>query len=106
MTKCVKDDMNKAFEEMQEAAGYDGVEAKKARCISKMGRSHRTHCCSRGCKYGDSDCPVVNGYEEAAYACEDCNCVKFHPELRFDKWWDSLNQEQKEIVFNDYPGDF
>jgi hypothetical protein len=98
--------MEDAFKQMQEAAGYDGVEAKRARCLSKMNSAHLTHCCSRGCKYGDEDCPVTNGFEIGAYECEDCSCSRFHPELRFDEWWNSLSLEQKEIVFGECPGEF
>jgi hypothetical protein len=32
-----------------------------------------THCCLRhGCKYGYSDCPVVNGQVKQEYPCGDC----------------------------------
>jgi hypothetical protein len=89
--------MNNPFLEIQEH---------RQKCLAKMNTAHRTHCCTRGCKYGDEHCPVANEFEEGAYECEDCSCSKFHPELRFDHWWESLSQEQKEIVFNDYPGDF
>lgn len=34
---------------------------------------HTSHCCKKcGCKYGDSDCPVVLGTREAEYLCEWC----------------------------------
>ena len=34
---------------------------------------HISHCCKwHGCKYGDKDCPVVNGEVEQEYLCEDC----------------------------------
>ena len=34
---------------------------------------HASHCCKwHGCKYGDDDCPVVNGDTEQLYLCEDC----------------------------------
>ena len=34
---------------------------------------HRTHCCIlHGCKYGDEDCPVVNGEIKQDYICESC----------------------------------
>ena len=34
---------------------------------------HISHCCKwHGCKYGDPDCPVVNGEIEQEYLCEDC----------------------------------
>ena len=34
---------------------------------------HISHCCKwHGCKYGDPDCPVVNGEVEQEYRCEDC----------------------------------
>ncbi|WP_081235193.1 MULTISPECIES: hypothetical protein [Pseudomonas] len=35
---------------------------------------HESHCCARhGCKYGDDDCPVVQGRVEQLYPCEDCD---------------------------------
>ena len=41
--------------------------------ISKYG-VHRTHCCVlHGCKYGDQDCPVVNGEIKQDYTCESCD---------------------------------
>lgn len=34
---------------------------------------HIAHCCKfHGCKYGDEDCPVVDGLAEQAYLCMDC----------------------------------
>jgi len=34
---------------------------------------HSTHCCvTHGCKYGDSDCPVVTNDVIQKYTCEDC----------------------------------
>lgn len=40
--------------------------------IDKIG-VHAAHCCKVcGCKYCDEDCPVVRGYVEAKYECEDC----------------------------------
>lgn len=34
---------------------------------------HVSHCCKlHGCKYGDDDCPVVNGEVEQLYVCEEC----------------------------------
>lgn len=34
---------------------------------------HQTHCCvMHGCKYGNSDCPVVTGEIVQEYPCEDC----------------------------------
>ena len=34
---------------------------------------HATHCCKwHGCKYGESDCPVVSGEVKQEYLCEDC----------------------------------
>ena len=40
--------------------------------MSKIG-VHAAHCCKwHGCKYGDDDCPVVNGEVEQEYICEDC----------------------------------
>lgn len=35
---------------------------------------HAAHCCKwHGCKYGDPDCPVVNGEVEQEYPCEYCS---------------------------------
>jgi hypothetical protein len=35
---------------------------------------HRTHCCIKhGCKYGDKDCPVVEGKIKQDYICEECD---------------------------------
>lgn len=35
---------------------------------------HAAHCCKwHGCKYGDEDCPVVNGKVEQEYPCEYCS---------------------------------
>lgn len=34
---------------------------------------HAAHCCKiHGCKYGESDCPVVLEKVEAKYSCEWC----------------------------------
>lgn len=34
---------------------------------------HISHCCKwHGCKYGDSDCPVVTGKVKQEYLCESC----------------------------------
>ena len=34
---------------------------------------HQNHCCKiHGCKYGEKDCPVVQGTITQAYLCEDC----------------------------------
>jgi hypothetical protein len=36
-------------------------------------RVHQSHCCAKhGCKYGDEDCPVVNGDVKQFYYCEEC----------------------------------
>jgi hypothetical protein len=35
---------------------------------------HASHCCAQhGCKYGDDDCPVVQGTIEQLYPCESCD---------------------------------
>lgn len=37
---------------------------------------HIGHCCKEhGCKYMDSDCPVVTGEVEQEYPCEDCDGI-------------------------------
>jgi hypothetical protein len=34
---------------------------------------HSAHCCRYcGCKYGEKDCPVVNGIKNADYDCFEC----------------------------------
>ncbi len=34
---------------------------------------HKTHCCDKhGCKYGDKDCPVVDGHIKQDHPCETC----------------------------------
>jgi hypothetical protein len=36
-------------------------------------QTHATHCCKIcGCKYGNVDCPVVEGTVEPVYECYDC----------------------------------
>lgn len=36
--------------------------------------AHAAHCCiEHGCKYGDSDCPVVMGLVGQLYPCEECD---------------------------------
>jgi len=35
---------------------------------------HTSHCCVlHGCKYGDTDCPVVNKEADQEYVCETCS---------------------------------
>jgi len=42
--------------------------------MTKNVGTHRTHCCLiHGCKYGDPNCPVVDGEVMQEYLCEDCN---------------------------------
>ena len=34
---------------------------------------HASHCCKwHGCRYGDKNCPVVNGEIEQLWLCDDC----------------------------------
>ena len=43
---------------------------------------HAAHCCKwHGCKYGDDDCPVVNGEVEQEYPCECCDW-----DLKDEEW--------------------
>jgi hypothetical protein len=38
---------------------------------------HIEHCCKKhGCKYGNKDCPVINGIAEQKYPCESCDYEK------------------------------
>jgi hypothetical protein len=43
---------------------------------------HTTHCCTRGCKYGDDNCPVANGKVLPEFPCWDCNCDAMNPSAR------------------------
>jgi len=39
-------------------------------------RVHQSHCCAKhGCKYGDEDCPIVNGDVKQFYYCETCHLI-------------------------------
>lgn len=66
---------------------------------SKWG-THIGHCCIiHGCKYGDEDCPVVNGETVQQYTCEYCvdddiNSVEDIQLLL--KWIDKLHRVPKE----------
>ena len=41
---------------------------------SRKIRVHQSHCCFyHGCKYGDTECPVLTGRVEQLYPCEDCD---------------------------------
>lgn len=58
---------------------------------------HDAHCCAiHGCKYNDSACPVVHGYEEGI-ECEDCleekpegGQMPQYSEKAWDMTWDPL----------------
>jgi hypothetical protein len=62
---------------------------------------HIHHCCSRGCKYGDDDCPVVLGKVEGLYQCDFCTCLKFNPNAveAAEAWWKAMTPEQKAAHF-------
>ena len=60
---------------------------------------HVTHCCPGSCKYGDDECPVSAGVVKPEYECEDCNCEVFHPEVKFDRWWEGLKDHEKEKMY-------
>ena len=54
---------------------------------------HVAHCCKwHGCKYGDTDCPVVNGEVEQEYPCEDCSTV-----LEEEEYYKRMAREIDEI---------
>jgi hypothetical protein len=72
---------------LMESLCYGGVISKElirekrenimATTVDKVG-VHTTHCCSlHGCKYGNSNCPVVLGTHAQEYGCEDC----VHPDI-------------------------
>lgn len=49
---------------------YDGPEVGMS--IDRVG-VHRTHCCTQhGCKYGNVECPVVQGLVKQEFPCESC----------------------------------
>ena len=62
---------------------------------------HRTHCCTKSCKYLESDCPVATGKILPAYQCEDCTCAEMNPAAFFqmEAWWQSLSDNQKVEVY-------
>ena len=42
---------------------------------------HAAHCCKfHGCKYGDENCPVVNGKVEQLYPCWNCDDLIYEEE--------------------------
>lgn len=54
---------------------------------------HASHCCKwHGCKYGDPDCPVVNGEVEQEYLCEYCSEL-----LREDEYYIKTAHDITEI---------
>lgn len=54
---------------------------------------HIGHCCKfHGCKYGEEDCPVVNGKVKQAYLCEDC-----FEDLEDEQWHKNKLQDIEEI---------
>lgn len=54
---------------------------------------HAAHCCKwHGCKYGDEDCPVVNGEAEQLYLCEDCSDI-----LEEEEYYKRIAREIDEI---------
>lgn len=55
--------------------------------------AHPSHCCKwHGCKYGDSDCPVVSGEVEQLYLCEWCDDV-----LQNEEYFKQQLKDIKEI---------
>lgn len=64
---------------------------------------HLTHCCPGSCKYSqDDECPVSARVVKPMYECEDCTCEVFHPEVRFDRWWEGLQDQEKEKIHNEF----
>lgn len=54
---------------------------------------HASHCCKwHGCKYGDKDCPVVNGKVEQEYLCVYC-----YDDLDEEEYYKSVLKRIKEI---------
>lgn len=65
---------------------------------------HRAHCCKwHGCKYGDEDCPVVNGEVEQNYLCYECGRTledeQYHKRMLRDieeiKKWEKEHKQNK-----------
>ena len=60
---------------------------------------HRTHCCIlHGCKYGDSDCPVVNAQVKQDYTCEDCDYYVIDND--FSEWNRHSMDENENAAYN------
>jgi hypothetical protein len=65
---------------------------------------HLTHCCVRGCKYGqDENCPVASGKTLPQYPCEDCTCLEMNPDApeKAQAWWNALSDREKAEIFLD-----
>lgn len=65
---------------------------------------HQTHCCvMHGCKYGNSDCPVVTGEIIQEYPCEDCPSG-YKPGMRVQMSIDNDNfTKLQENILSYYP---
>lgn len=62
--------------------GYSEGQAKRSEGV------HASHCCvEHGCKYGDKNCPVVQGMIEQKHPCEDCE-----PGMMIREGYTSLDQ--------------
>ena len=67
--------------------------------VDKIG-VHRTHCCIlHGCKYGDSDCPVVNAQVKQDYTCEDCD-YDVLIDSDFSEWNRHSMNENENVAYN------
>lgn len=62
--------------------------------VDKIG-VHKTHCCIiHGCKYGDPNCPVVNGSVKQEYICEYCEMDNIKTLEEIDKMMNPLDNNK------------
>lgn len=67
--------------------------------VHRTHRSCSTHCCKVcGCKYGYSDCPVVNNIVEPVYECWECEQTDYHGCGEYIRKIDSLENLIKDIL--------
>lgn len=60
-----------------------------------MSDVHTRHCCAKhGCKYGSSNCSVVNGEKEQEFPCEQCN----EEQLEAETWHQHIADLNHEVA--------
>ncbi|MGD9678132.1 MAG: hypothetical protein AB7V16_07180 [Vulcanibacillus sp.] len=58
---------------------------------------HASHCCVlHGCKYGDSECPVVLKLVQQLYECETCyNIEQGHSSFSYEDMRKAFNHQKR-----------